>query len=130
MTDNHFKGELPDVFAGLELLAECKLGQNEFEGGVPASLGESSALIQLTFEGNELTGEVPEEICALTETGSLESLTADCLTDIEAVKGTLDLSNIEGAEIIDSGALGGLTDEEEEVVELDGLICDCCTECF
>ena len=84
LTDNHLTGDLPDAFSTMDLLSECKLGENEFTGGVPASLGESLALTQLALEGNTLTGEVPSAICALTEGGSLVSLTADCRTETEA----------------------------------------------
>ena len=114
----------------MEMLTECKLGQNGFTGGVPASLGENQALASLALEGNPLTGEVPEELCALTQNGSLVSLTADCEAEIEAHKGTLDMSNVEGAEIFDWQPLSGLTEEEDEEVELEGVICDCCTQCF
>lgn len=130
LTDNHFDGEVPDVFSEMDLLTEFKLGQNEFNGVIPGTLGESLALVQLAFEGNTFTGDVPEEICALMELGSLEALTADCYTEIESSKGTLDLSNIEGAELIEAGQMGGLTNEEEDLVELDGVNCECCTECF
>ena len=130
LTGNHFTGEIPDVFSDLDVLIECKLGQNGFTGGIPVSLGESLALIALAFEGNTLTGDIPDEICALAEIGSLEALTADCYIEVESSKGTLDMSSIEGAQLIEGGELGGLTDEEEDVVALDGVICDCCTECF
>ncbi|CAJ1959542.1 unnamed protein product [Cylindrotheca closterium] len=100
LTGNHFNGPIPDAFSELDLLIECKLGQNEFTGDIPVSLGESLALTELTFEGNTLMGDVPEEICALTEIGSLEFLTADCYTE---------------------GEDGGV---------LDGVVCECCTECF
>ena len=100
LTDNHLTGEIPDVFSELDLLIECKLGQNDLTRGIPVSLGESLALSELALEGNTLTGHVPEEICALTEIGSLEALTADCYA------------------------------EGEDGVVLEGVICECCTECF
>lgn len=116
------------MFSELDMLIECKLGQNEFTGGVPATLGESLALADLALEGNTLTGEVPEQICALAKIGSLAALTADCYTELESSRGVLDLATIEGNQVIEGGHLG--TNEEEDIAELDGVICECCTECF
>jgi len=110
LTGNRFNGEIPDMFSELDLLTECRLGQNEFNGGIPVSLGESLALVELALEGNTLTGDVPDEICALMEVGSLEALTSDCYTKVNNSKGDFDPSHIEGAP--------------------DGVICECCTECF
>ena len=66
----------------------------------------------------------------MTQIGSLEALTADCYIEVEGKKGPLDLSNIEDAEVFDAGQMGGMTNEDTEVVALDGVVCECCTQCF
>ncbi|CAJ1959543.1 unnamed protein product [Cylindrotheca closterium] len=127
LSGNRFNGEIPDTFLGMDLLTECRLGHNDFNGVIPVSLGESLALVELTLEDNALTGNVSDEVCTLTEIGSLEVLTADCYSGVNSIEGTLDPSNIESTRVVEGrGELGRMTSKEKR----DNVVCDCCTECF
>lgn len=53
------------------------LRSNDFTGTIPSQLGELKLLKSLQLQANELSGEMPSEICSL-RSGVLEGLVADC----------------------------------------------------
>ena len=53
------------------------LRSNDFTGTIPSQLGELKLLKSLQLQANELSGEMPSEICSL-RSGALEGLVADC----------------------------------------------------
>lgn len=56
-------------------LTNIQLESNQLQGHIPAALGNSSVLQDLSLNDNALTGQVPSELCAIE---SLISLTVDC----------------------------------------------------
>lgn len=62
-------------------LVDLFLDNNMLMGMVPEILpNQLQELNELTLQANELTGEMPDSICALRDS-SLESLFADCAGD-------------------------------------------------
>ena len=61
---NAFTGSLPDTLGDMDSLDYLYIYGNEggFEGGVPASLGNSTSLRQVWLHDNGLTGEIPSEL--------------------------------------------------------------------
>ena len=69
-------GGLPVEWSGLVGLERINLMQNDrLEGTVPPEYSALTSLRFLDLRGTDLTGEVPEEVCALE---SLEEFFADC----------------------------------------------------
>jgi hypothetical protein len=65
-------------FGQLSKLVFLLLDDNDLSGNVPTELGKLKSLEHLHLDLNEkLTGEIPPEICNLTE-GGLSDLRVDC----------------------------------------------------
>jgi Leucine-rich repeat (LRR) protein len=63
---NEFNGSLPD-FTDYTLLSELKLQGNNFEGGVPESIGLLTNLIDIDLSENNLSGSLPSSMANLTQ---------------------------------------------------------------
>ena len=61
---NDLTGEIPSTISNLSNLEILQLGDNSFTGKVPY-LGAMSKLNTLLLDGNQLSGDIPEEICNL-----------------------------------------------------------------
>ncbi|CAN1225739.1 LRR receptor-like serine/threonine-protein kinase GSO1 [Linum grandiflorum] len=59
VSDNAFKGEVPSELGNSPGLERLRLGNNQFTGGIPWTLGKISKLSFLDISGNLLTGELP-----------------------------------------------------------------------
>ena len=58
-----------------------ELAYNDFRGKIPSQLGNIAKLKTLQLQSNELTGDMPNEICTLRTGGVLGELVADCDQD-------------------------------------------------
>jgi hypothetical protein len=66
--DNFFTGTIP-IFC------------SAFAGSIPIELGQLHHLRKVSLHGNDLTGNVPEELCELSRGPyNLGALTTDCLS--------------------------------------------------
>jgi Leucine Rich Repeat len=65
-------------FLVVPLTEALNLSSNKLSGGLPSQLGELFKLRELQLDGNNLTGKVPDEVCALTTGDSLHSFKTDC----------------------------------------------------
>lgn len=130
MVGNEISGTIPDSFADIAQLEELHLGYNSFVGSIPESLGKNNLLERLSVEGNGLTGYMPDSVCDLAEAGILIHVAADCYEVGVATNTVLDLSDMESVQTGMAGEMGQLTEEEEILIEQDGIVCGCCTLCF
>ncbi|WJZ81636.1 hypothetical protein VitviT2T_001469 [Vitis vinifera] len=65
--DNHLSGELSPSLQNCSLYS-LDLGNNRFSGEIPKWIGERmSSLKQLRLRGNMLTGNIPEQLCGLSD---------------------------------------------------------------
>jgi Leucine-rich repeat (LRR) protein len=72
---NQITGFIPEVFGGLENLTVLSLYSNRLNGTLPPELGKHSpGLYHVGADDNELTGAIPEGLCA---GGKLHTLTAN-----------------------------------------------------
>jgi hypothetical protein len=53
---------------------------NQFTGTIPQALGYMGDLEQFTLEGNQLSGEVPQEVCDLLDE-HLNQMVVDCYNE-------------------------------------------------
>ncbi|XP_030551691.1 pollen receptor-like kinase 4 [Rhodamnia argentea] len=61
MSSNWFSGEIPDDwFEGMEALKMVYLDRNGFTGPVPTSLANLPRLVNLSLEGNQMGGKIPD----------------------------------------------------------------------
>ena len=49
------------------------LGFNDFTGSIPYEVGNLTNLTKLLLYHNQLTGEIPQEVCALIESNNLDT---------------------------------------------------------
>jgi hypothetical protein len=64
---NQLTGSIPAELGNLPLLDTLDLGNNMLSGAIPAKLGDLTNLtIFLYLDGNQLSGKVPDEVCALS----------------------------------------------------------------
>lgn len=85
-SNNTFTGPIPTTYATPPDLRDLYFDGNELSGPIPAIPSNTfTNLTELLFERNNLTGEMPESICALraNETGEavLMALGSDCAGD-------------------------------------------------
>lgn len=71
-------GEIPSSIQNLDTLQILSLHNTGISGQVPSELGRLTNLLSLTLHFNDLTGTMPDEICALRTSGSLALLTVNC----------------------------------------------------
>ncbi|GLT26044.1 hypothetical protein SLA2020_011340 [Shorea laevis] len=67
LSNNMFKGEIPDVIGKLSSLKRLNLSHNNFTGHILPSLGNLTNLEWLDLSSNELTGKIPDELVSLTQ---------------------------------------------------------------
>lgn len=61
LSENRFFGEIKeDGFEGMAGLKKVYLGQNQFSGKVPKSLVKLPRLVEVSLEGNQFDGHIPE----------------------------------------------------------------------
>lgn len=94
---NILSGNIPNHYGELESIIDLSLGPNFFEGyydsglegEVPASLGALENIEILELSGNNLSGEIPEEVCELYDARLEEEIpvtikvSADCDVDCD-----------------------------------------------
>jgi len=85
-SNNSFTGEIPNTFATPPDLRDLYFDGNALSGTIPAIPANAlTNLTELLFERNDLTGEMPESICALrantTGEAVLVALGSDCAGD-------------------------------------------------
>eukprot|EP00980_Cylindrotheca_fusiformis_P025008 scaffold12894_cov120-Cylindrotheca_fusiformis.AAC.3 len=114
----------------MEHLRELHLADNNLSGSIPLSLSNDIDLESLSVEENALTGSIPDSVCDLTEVGKLVVVAADCYEVVPVSNTVLDLSDMKSLETGMAGELGQLTEENEKLVEFEGIVCACCTICF
>ncbi|GAA0158269.1 hypothetical protein Leryth_004510 [Lithospermum erythrorhizon] len=72
---NDINLEIPgDLFGNLKSLKHLILSQNQFHGGIPLELANSSQFRVLDLSSNGLTGTIPSWVCSNTTEFSLEEL--------------------------------------------------------
>lgn len=84
MSNNMLTGTIPEALTSLEKLVYLDLSTNSFDESIPSILGELKLLDAIYLHHNDLTGSVPEEVCALA-TGNLNHLTVDCFPPSEVL---------------------------------------------
>ncbi|XP_042479441.1 receptor like protein 27-like [Macadamia integrifolia] len=66
LSNNNFRGKLPDALGNLKALKILNLSGNSLIGQIPFSLGNLSELESLDFSRNKLSGEIPRQLTSLT----------------------------------------------------------------
>jgi hypothetical protein len=78
VTESAFTGPIPTEIGLLSAtMQRLFMYDNALTGGVPTEFGNLQKMDFLQVENNDLTIEMPSEVCVLTF-GPLEVLTADC----------------------------------------------------
>ncbi|GKV49144.1 hypothetical protein SLEP1_g55910 [Rubroshorea leprosula] len=67
LSNNKFKGEIPDVIGKLSSLKGLNLSHNNLTGQIPPSLGNLRNLEWLDLSSNELAGKIPDGLVSLTQ---------------------------------------------------------------
>jgi len=81
-SENGLTGEIPGNYGNPPLLRDLYLDNNDLRGEIPGiSTGQLTALTEFLLQGNGLSGQMPDSVCALSSE-SLEDLWADCLDDM------------------------------------------------
>ncbi|XP_039812629.1 receptor-like protein kinase HSL1 [Panicum virgatum] len=62
VSDNRISGGIPEVFGRLEDLSVLSLFMNNFSGEVPASIGQLPSLTKLRLHTNRISGTLPPEL--------------------------------------------------------------------
>ena len=70
-------GSIPENLGYLPLV-HFGVQNTQITGEVPPTFGSLQSLKDLHLDNTELGGTMPAEVCSLLETGSMETLTADC----------------------------------------------------
>lgn len=73
-------GTLPTELGLLRMVEEIQLQDTGVSGTMPSTLGQLTQLTRLALHDTKLTGSVPVEVCALVDSGVLQSLSVDCQT--------------------------------------------------
>ncbi|CDP12489.1 unnamed protein product [Coffea canephora] len=61
LSNNKFSGEIPaDAFVGMLSIKKIHLSNNQLSGPIPSSLGRLPKLIELTLDGNQFSGQIPD----------------------------------------------------------------------
>jgi hypothetical protein len=77
VNDNMLTGSINNVgvFTKMEFL---QIHANDFTGTVAPEIGNFTRLAAFTLHETLISGEMPDEVCNLFSSGSLETLIADC----------------------------------------------------
>ncbi|GAB4854089.1 hypothetical protein Ancab_022671 [Ancistrocladus abbreviatus] len=60
LSNNNFSGVIrDDAFLGMKQLKKVYLANNKFEGSIPSSLAALPRLLEVSLEGNDFNGEIP-----------------------------------------------------------------------
>ena len=80
MSKNALTGSIPSNWGSAQYLKDLYLDSNLLDGMIPpVDNGQVPDLSEFLLQDNDLTGDMPESICALrTPAGMLEDLWADC----------------------------------------------------
>lgn len=80
LTNNQFTGEIPGNYGSADKLRDLYIDGNLLNGMIPPiDDGQLPNLNEFLLQDNDLTGTMPESICALrAPAGMLEDLWADC----------------------------------------------------
>ena len=80
LSNNQFNESIPDNYGSANELRDLYLDSNLLEGMIPPiNAGQLANLNEFLLQDNDLTGTMPDSICALrTPDGMLEDLWADC----------------------------------------------------
>ncbi|GLT79557.1 hypothetical protein SLA2020_510400 [Shorea laevis] len=71
LSENQFRGKIPDVIGKLSSLKGLNLSHNNLTGPISRSLGNLTNLEWLDLSSNELVGEIPDELVSLTQLSKL-----------------------------------------------------------
>lgn len=66
VSNNNFKGEIPDSIGQLLALRGLNFSHNHLTGHIPPSIGKLSLLDFLDLSSNRLTGRIPQELVSIT----------------------------------------------------------------
>ncbi|XP_058216676.1 receptor-like protein 9DC3 [Rhododendron vialii] len=66
LSNNHFRGEIPNNVGKLQGLRLLNLSQNSLSGHLPSLLQNMTMLESLDLSSNQITGEIPGELKSLT----------------------------------------------------------------
>ncbi|CAI0447560.1 unnamed protein product [Linum tenue] len=66
MSNNYFRGEIPDAIGELGSLLFLNLSHNNFVGPIPSSLGNMRELESLDLSSNRLSRKIPSQLTSLT----------------------------------------------------------------
>ncbi|XP_042479870.1 receptor like protein 27-like [Macadamia integrifolia] len=66
LSNNNFKGKIPDALGNLKALKVLNLSGNSLIGQIPFFLGNLSELESLDLSRNKLSGEIPRQLTSLT----------------------------------------------------------------
>ncbi|GJZ83880.1 leucine-rich repeat-containing protein [Tanacetum coccineum] len=66
LSNNIFKGEIPDVIGGLNSLIVLNLSHNSLTGPIPHALGNLTEIESLDLSWNQLSGKIPQSLAHIT----------------------------------------------------------------
>jgi len=66
ISNNKFKGHIPNLIGDLKSLILLNLSSNVFTGSIPPSLANLTILESLDLSRNHLSGEIPQQLAQLT----------------------------------------------------------------
>ncbi|GKB51354.1 leucine-rich repeat-containing protein [Tanacetum coccineum] len=66
LSNNSFRGEIPNTIGSLNLLKVLNLSHNHLNGGIPNALRNISGIESLDLSWNQLIGEIPQNLADLT----------------------------------------------------------------
>ena len=71
LNDNGLSGNIPETLGNLTAMSELSLANNQLSGSIPQSMGNLANLHWLDLGGNELSGSIPDSFGNLSSLGSL-----------------------------------------------------------
>ncbi|MFS8013116.1 putative leucine-rich repeat-containing, plant-type, leucine-rich repeat domain superfamily [Helianthus anomalus] len=66
LSNNKFKGDIPNIIGNLNSLKVLNLSHNSLTGQIPHAFGNISEIESLDLSWNQLTGEIPQSLADLT----------------------------------------------------------------
>ncbi|GKY96481.1 hypothetical protein MPSEU_000607500 [Mayamaea pseudoterrestris] len=88
MNDNQFSGPVHPQWGNLTKLVNLQLENNLLTGALPPTLASLSSLQRLRLQGNQMAGTMTAEVCELTRTGMLKSVSVDCAVECDCCGGS------------------------------------------
>ncbi len=92
LDDNLLSGTIPATYLNASNLIEFHIQNNTLSGTIPNNTAtQLPKLESLKFEANNLSGSVPDGLCGLKNTGKLDFISADCVSEILCEEDCCDL---------------------------------------